>query len=88
MKKINYSRVFTQKLRENGVMGIFCEKASDELLCLLFSKKDTWTEITDKGSTYERVKQIAHELDMNGEDRVMKALEVTDTVWGTIELSF
>lgn len=88
MKKINYSRVFTQKLRENGVMGIFCEKASDELLSLLYSKKDTWTEVVNMVSTYERVKEIALELEKNGTDGVMKALKVTDTVWDTIEIGF
>lgn len=86
MKKINYSRVFTQKLRENKVMGTFCERANDELLCLLFSKKDTWTEVENMISTYERVKEIAVELEKEGKDGVMKALNETNIVWETLEL--
>lgn len=84
MKKINYNRLFTQKLRENGVIGIFCEKASEELLCLLYSKKDTWNEATNYGTTFDRVWDIAKELENEGEERVMEAVNVVRTIWEVI----
>ena len=65
-------------------MGIFCEKASEELLGLLYSKKDTWTEVTNTETTFDRVWDVALELEKEGEKRVMEAVNVVRTIWEAI----
>ena len=88
MKRINYCRLFTQEMRKNGVLGIFCEKASEELLSLLYSNKDTWDKVTNERTTCDRAREISNELEKEGEMRVFEALKVTNTIWETIEIKF
>lgn len=61
MKKVNYSRIFIQNLREREVFGPFCEVASDELLTLLFSKRDMWFAVSRCSlmSVQNMIKEVA-----------------------------
>lgn len=88
MKKINYCRVFTQKLRENNVLGIFCEKVGDELLSMLYGKKDVWRETFLHTTVRGYITDIALELEKDGSDPhggIYMAVVTTNTILDTLE---
>ncbi len=65
MKKINYSRVFTQKLRQNNVFGIFCEYASETMMSCIYSKRDMWIEDGKEG-VHGMVASLIKEVEKDG----------------------
>lgn len=89
MKSINYSKIFTQKLRENNVFGLFCEESSDELLCLLFNKKDFFINFMVSNPEKNAITEVIQALKKQGLDiasNIEKAYMDTKLIYDTLEL--
>lgn len=84
MKKINYSRVFTQKLRANKVFGIFCEYANETLIELLYSKRDLWTKKDGANKLDEMIIDTINKINKDGkfdeEKLIRRAFLTTDEI--------
>lgn len=89
MKKINYSRVFTQKLRQNNVFGFFCEYANETLMSYIYSKKDMWAEVVNMEGVQDMIKETIEEVEKDGKaeeaKQMYKALQATNEILETIE---
>lgn len=89
MKRINYSRVFTQKLRQNNVFGTFCEYANEKLLSYIYAKKDMWTEVVNMEGVQDMITGTIMEVERNDRKEeakaMLEALKTTNEVWEITE---